>query len=267
MELTLQGGAVFDGQAPKLTDHRDTSNVSNVIGTNMSWSAFDPAKGHIEQSILSYDLGDGYNLVHAKNVILTDNDTTDAWLAADQNSTISNTGIKKRDDGDTWYTTYCKYAWDTIRVEVTTFFYNIKDNPVSFIANLTTAATNIATMIKNGSQKNSCGSSDVYLLTKDDGGKWEVAWSSWTTGQNCDTTAQWNEISFALRNCINDSEYEHKMALCVRMNHGGTWHADVRVQRNWEKAYSNIWDMPCGKAQQSIVVDDGTCKTDYAKDL
>ncbi|CCE65982.1 hypothetical protein TPHA_0O00100 [Tetrapisispora phaffii CBS 4417] len=125
--------------------------------------------------------------------------------------------------------------------------------------------SNFASAIKGGSQKKECGSSDVYVLTKD-GGNWEVAWSTWTSGSNCDTTASWQEIGWVLKNAVNDEEYNRKMAFCVRLDHGGTWHADVRVQRSWNRPYGNIWDMPCGDLQQAYTVTN-ECAVDRATDF
>lgn len=41
------------------------------------------------------------------------------------------------------------------------------------------------------------------------------------------------------------------------MNLGGTWHADIRIQRKWSDDYGNIWTMPCSDTHPNNVAYDG----------
>lgn len=60
-------------------------------------------------------------------------------------------------------------------------------------------------------------------------------------------------------NYINNSVYDHKMAMCIPMDHSGACDQDVRLERPWNKAYTNIRDMPCGSLQISATYDGSEC--------
>lgn len=258
--LSVHGGAVLRGAAPALTGKSEIINTSGFIGKNQTWITYSPNGSWIEQSATTYELEDGYKLLHLAGVSVEN-----VSVSFSENNKVNTTGLLRGDYGDTWFWAFCKARFSDINVEVLSMVYNLVDNGNSFLADLTTTMTNLGWSIKQGSQKKDCGSSDVYVLTKDNG-QWEVAWSTWTTGSNCDTTASYQTISYALRNAVNDEEYNRKMGFCVRMDHGGTWHADVRVQRAWNRPYTNIWNMPCTDLQQSYTLTDD-CKSDYSGDF
>ncbi|CAI4937058.1 Killer toxin KHR [Saccharomyces cerevisiae] len=269
--LYLVNAPVIEGNAPDLNDHNGSLNT-RLFTKNTSWVTSDQYEGFVNQSVSIHRLDDGYTLTHIANVVAVQDgtasnitsDLSNPFIGQDvlyrYNKTSSFDCLEKRDDGDEWYTAACNWFYNSFHVKELSFLYNLADSVNSFIADLTTTINNISNSIKDGSKKNSCGSSDVYVLTKD-GGQWEFAWSVFKDAgaKNCDTTASASEIAYILRNCINDSEYEHKMAMCIRMDHSGTWNVDVRLQRSWSRAYANIWDMPCGDLQTSVAYDGSEC--------
>lgn len=76
---------------------------------------------------------------------------------------------------------------------------------------------------------------------------WIVGGAPWTTGPNCDTTADVSTIREAVYESLLDDRNRKIVGVCQRMCNGGTWHADVRIILAAMAADCgvNIWQMGC----------------------
>ncbi|KAJ5162467.1 hypothetical protein N7492_007859 [Penicillium capsulatum] len=87
---------------------------------------------------------------------------------------------------------------------------------------------NVFTWVVNKPDANKiCGKSKTVSVTGDDGAKYKYYAYSYTTGDNCDTTQRAMTLSSALADAFNDLHKDRAMAVCLDLDHGGTWHGVV----------------------------------------
>ena len=116
-------------------------------------------------------------------------------------------------------------------------------------ANIATIADSISNRLKNGESKKTClGTS--YKLSLLNGSRIQtyiIDLSTYTTGQNCDTTANKNNLSHILQQRLPNIAKENWTEWCFALNNGGTWHGDVRLALldDAEKCSVNTWAIPC----------------------
>lgn len=93
----------------------------------------------------------------------------------------------------------------------------------------------------SGSSCLDCGDFTIYQQLDSD--LWSILVSTWTTGADCDTTASTSDIQSKAAACIDYAKSQSMIGYCCRMDHGGDWHADLRVCVAGTDGCG--WDMPC----------------------
>ncbi|CAL9736443.1 hypothetical protein MOSE0_J09780 [Monosporozyma servazzii] len=175
---------------------------------------------------------------------------------------------KKDSDGKTdefWYPKYCKSKRCKIIVSIATYLYDIMDLINGFISKLIQTTLYIVYDTKKYKRTGDCGSG-VLWETNRDGDEWQVAISIFTGGKDCDTAASEKEIKRALECAVSDKEFQNKLAFCVIMDAGGTWHADVRFQRGLNMPYDNIWTIECRSDNGKHYAYENGCTEDHISD-
>ena len=203
-----------------------------------------------------------------KIVKLNDNSATDTTKIENRDNVEGEMRGKKDSDGKTdgfWYPKYCKSKRCKIIVGIATYLYDMMDSINSFISKLIQTTRYIVDDTKKYKRTGDCGSG-VLWETNRDGDEWQVAISIFTGGKDCDTAASEKEIRRALECAVSDKEFHNKLAFCVRMDHGGTWHADVRFQRGWNMPYDNIWTIECRSDNDKHYAYEKGCTEDHISD-
>lgn len=236
--------------------------LANYVGKNDSFVALHNDT-QINQSVTSWKLENNITLSKIDNIMLLNMTNSSNGSISDINNLINE--MTSRDDGDSWYSSFGKTKKCNVTTTTATYLDNLLDFVNSFIANLVQSMQIISKYVKKDNLKQECGSDTIWIVTRD-GIEWQLAISIYTTGSNCDTTASEDDIRCALEYAVSDEEFHHKMAFCVRLDHGGTWHADCRFQRSWNPPFSNIWDMTCFSENILNYPYDKGCTEDHIND-
>lgn len=237
-------------------------DLTNYVGKNDTFIAIHNDT-QIKQSVTSWNLENNVTLSKIDNIVLFNMTNSSNKSVSDISEPTEQ--MTKRDDEDNWYSSFCKSKQCNVTAATVTYLYNLVDSANSFLANLLQSMQIISEYVKKDSPKQGCGSDTVWIATRD-GGEWQLAISIYTTGSNCDTTASKDDIRCALEYAVSDEEFHHKMAFCVRLDHGGTWHADCRFQRSWNPPFPNIWDMQCLSDNNLNYPYDKGCTEDHIND-
>lgn len=166
---------------------------------------------------------------------------------------LTPTDLSKREDGDVWEETKCSSTACTINFHVVQFLHNTLDSVASFMDTSNTTLEYISSTTKDYSKSDACGSG-VLDLAAFNGEDWNVAVAVYSNALDCDTTASAEQINCAMSQAIIEEENHKMMAYCVRLDHSGTWNADIRIQRHWDHPYPSIWNMPCDRLNDDIPV-------------
>lgn len=252
----------------QLVFHNDSSIEVNALpfvdylGKNETLKVYNMNRS-IEQRIMSWKNENGTTATKIENIVLLN--TTDVGNYVLPTSIEDKKKLRRRDDGDSWFSTFCSSAKCNINIRTVTYMYNLLNAVNSLIADLLQSMQIVTSYVKKDSQKKSCSSDTTWVTTRD-GGEWQTAISIYTTGENCDATASEDDIRRALEYAVADEEFHNKMAFCVRLDHSSTWHADVRFQRSWNPPFSNIWEMECLSDNNRSYTYDTGCTEDHSKD-
>jgi hypothetical protein len=86
---------------------------------------------------------------------------------------------------------------------------------VAIASYLTTTGFNIATQVKSSSNNHDCSVHNGHVDN--------VTWSTYATGNNCDTTAQASTIAGSIDKYLRAQDSNVCGVHCLKMTHGGTW--------------------------------------------
>ncbi|CCE65365.1 hypothetical protein TPHA_0K02350 [Tetrapisispora phaffii CBS 4417] len=149
-----------------------------------------------------------------------------------------------------FYTGICTAKILSFLKTTISYVYENGYNLLRAVGDTSSLASLIASAIKGGSTQN-CGGDVVYWWTYNDG-QWAVAWSTWTTGSNCKTTASTDDIRNAFEQIVDHELSHDKIGICVHLNHGGTWDSDIRILQLGIPGFTtNAWDMQCPTSSNS----------------
>lgn len=235
----LKEDSVKKGLVSSLAKCQDIFKPSLIDNENSTWTIYRENGSWYEQSILIYNVSGGYNLAKISEAIPT--------------NPSSNIRLTKTHETE-----------NTIAVETINYLYNIANSVDRLIFDFSAIISYILELVKGIYKETEIRSWDYHVLTKGSQ-TWDVALTTWKRGSDCDTALSWEQIEFALKNCVNDNEYEYKMAMCIRINHNGNCHSDIRIQRSLNPPFRYIWDIRCGMSDQNII-DMTTCMRDFRSD-
>lgn len=164
--------------------------------------------------------------------------------------------IKRQDCNDGMWRNFASTTWDWVKHKLHAmsqqFDWSLVPQLIDNLTGIAQVGLTAAQMAKSVSEPKYCGGQTQWVNVFRQADNKEVTFfigvSAWTTGINCDTTAQTEAIAFGIDEAIIKAQDLNAISWCSRLHHEGTWRCDVRLIR-WEdvaQCGQNIWDLACG---------------------